>query len=433
MSVYITYNKNIDEFILYTCVKHYTKTILKFTIVVKDIDLTLFKNKYNDLVYLINSIPENALEISEKDFLFSYDKTENDHMILSYDINENFINTSICIGKLYYVPVTNLEKYTTFEIPDFILYEHNDHTNYTINGIKLNGCKEISKNIVCLNLNISEVASETEYYENNALIIDIGNLRHVLGRNINLYYSMNVVVNKTLKYGIIWYSKCGCSTISNIFCNINNIDIIKANRRSINFHTEIYRYNVYLQNIDFISFVRNPYNRFLSSFIDKNVDQVDEIFLQIYGYTTYINTYKNDNINNLCDFLLQDGYITEHYTLMCKYDNVQKIKTKVCKMEDNLNVQLLDFLGKYHEYLDISFIKTCRENINSHNKNDKEEIVHKSEDMNQYNFTSYNRLDWLNYLSTNKLDYNKLIQNTRLRELIYKVYQKDFLKFNYKK
>ena len=52
-------------------------------------------------------------------------------------------------------------------------------------------------------------------------------------------------------------------------------------------------------------------------------------------------------------------------------------------------------------------------------------------DMNNYDFISYTRLDWLKYLKSNKLDYKKLLQNTKLKEMIYKVYYKDFIKFNY--
>ena len=51
--------------------------------------------------------------------------------------------------------------------------------------------------------------------------------------------------------------------------------------------------------------------------------------------------------------------------------------------------------------------------------------------MNNYDFISYTRLDWLKYLKSNKLDYKKLLQNTKLKEMIYKVYYKDFIKFNY--
>ena len=50
-----------------------------------------------------------------------------------------------------------------------------------------------------------------------------------------------------------------------------------------------------------------------------------------------------------------------------------------------------------------------------------------------YNFILFDRADWLNYLSTNNLDYNKILKNTKLKELIYKVYQKDFEKFGYEK
>ena len=440
MVVHLKYNSNINKIEFEMWVKHYSKTDIDFRFSVNDKDLVTFNNTYNNLAHLVNNIPKNSIELSEKDFLFTYDKDANDCMILCYNIGSDFIKQSTCIGRVFYVPVNNCKKYTTFEIPDFIIYKHGDHTNYTINGLKINGGRNISSNLVCLSLNISKVANAQEYYDNNILIMDTGIYRAVIGQNIYISYSMNVLINKSKKYGIIWYSKCGCSTIVNIFCEVNNINIIKENMRTLNFHKSIYRYNVYLQNINFISFVRNPYHRFISSFIDKNVDHVDNIFLQIEGYMSYINIYKTDTMSNLCDYLLNNGYITEHYTLMCKYEYVQRLKTKVCKIEDNLNDQLLNFLKKYHDDLDIDFVKTCRENINSHMKKEliksDNSLLLESEskeriDMNNYDFISYTRLDWLKYLKSNKLDYKKLLQNTKLKEMIYKVYYKDFIKFNY--
>jgi hypothetical protein len=35
-----------------------------------------------------------------------------------------FIRDSICIGKVFYVPIKDKPVFTTFEIPDFIIYKH---------------------------------------------------------------------------------------------------------------------------------------------------------------------------------------------------------------------------------------------------------------------------------------------------------------------
>ena len=432
MIFYIKYKNYINDYIFKLWLNHYKKTNLKFGIFVENKDLSSFKKKYPLLEQLIiTECPKDILELTEKDFLFSYAK-DNDNMILCYDINTDFVKDSVCIGKVFYVPVKDKEIYTTFEIPDFILFEHDDHTNYTIDGLKINGGGKISKKLVCLNLNISKVANQKEYYDNRVLIMDTSNYRAVIGSIMYVTSFMNVMVNKEKKYGIIWYSKCGCSTITNIFCKINNIDMGKEDKRSITFFKPVYKYNVYLQNIDFISFTRNPYYRFISSFIDKNVDHVDNIFLNIGGYKSYINKYKVDNMNNLCNFLLNDGYITEHYTKMCQHDYIQNIKTKVFKIENNLNEQLYNFLSKYHFDLDESFIKTCRSNVNSHMKN-LIDVKRDDQNMNIYDFILFDRLDWLNYLSKNKLDYDNILKNTKLKNLIYKVYEKDFKKFGYEK
>lgn len=457
MLFYIKYKNTFNENEFKMWLSHYKKLDLYFKIYVEYKDILDFNNKYyNSTNLIINYIPENVLELTEKDYLFSYTKDNNDNMKLSYIIDKNFINKSLCIGKIFYVPIEYKPEYTTFEIPDFILYQHKDHTNYTVDGIKINGGKNISDNLVCLNLNISKVVSNNnyyihEYYQNNALKLlnydnnELDKFDEFLGMNIYIQFNMNIIVNKEKKYGFIWYSKCGCSTLSNIFCKVNNInlDINKDNKksskfeeedimhdkRSLNFLTPLFRYNVYLQNIEFISFVRNPYHRFLSCFIDKHIDQVDNVFLIQEGYLRYMKIYKNDNLNNLLNYLLNNGFVTMHYKPFSQYDYIDKIKNvNVFKIEDNLNEKVFNFLSKYHNILDTS-IKDCHDNINKHNKI---KIENESQNINK-NMLYCDKNEWLEYLSKNKLDYNKILENIDIRDSIYKIYKNDFIKFNYQK
>ena len=114
----------------------------------------------------------------------------------------------------------------------------------------------------------------------------------------------NIFVNKEKQYAIIWHAKCACTTITDIFCLVNKITFNKKE----NFHLSLswlynkYRYNNYLQNIDIISFVRNPYERFLSSYIDKHVFKSEEVYLGFEGYNKFITNHDN-TIYNLCRFL----------------------------------------------------------------------------------------------------------------------------------
>ena len=95
---------------------------------------------------------------------------------------------------------------TTFEIPDFIIYKHKDHTNFTIDGIKIKTnseqsntadgtVKHISNSIVSLNMNISKVAYQHEYYETNIIV------KHCFNNNNNeQIYFHNVYVDKRCLY-----------------------------------------------------------------------------------------------------------------------------------------------------------------------------------------------------------------------------------------
>jgi len=178
----------------------------------------------------------NNIILTEYDFLCNYSiKNTETEDILELSYNEidikDFINSSpsILIPKLFYVPIKNKTPYTTFEIPDFIIYRHYDHTNYIIDGIKINGGETISDKYLFLNMNISRVAYEKEYYENNILYCNYNKDKKCLDNNIiqTKYerFAGNIITHKDFKYAIVWHPKCGCSTICNIFKKINNIDI----------------------------------------------------------------------------------------------------------------------------------------------------------------------------------------------------------------
>ena len=467
MLFFINYKKTFDHILFKLWLIHYKKLNISYRIYLNKEDLDYFNLSYKEYENLIiDYIPNNVLEITEKDFLFSYTKDDNDNMILIYDINQNFINESIIIGKVFHVPIINKNIYSTFEIPDFILYEHSDHTNYTIDGIKINGGSTISKNIVCFNMNISKVAYENEYYENHLLYMEYN--KYTLGSNIYINNPMNLITNKQKKYGVIWHPKCGCSTIMNIFCKINNINIEKENERSLNYHKIKYRYNKYLQNIDIINFVRNPYIRFLSTYIDKNIYQNDNIFITLDGYLEYIKLYTNDTLYNLFIFLLNNKSISLHYNLMCGNNYIESLKYKFYKIEDGLNNILFKFLQKYHFNIDLykDYIYNCHENSIVHKNNnityykiqeihgeivptldmmESESCEKLSEDYNiekykKFNessnnnikniFMHYKKDQWLTYLN-NKINYNIFLENEDYKNYVYIFFNDDFIKYNY--
>jgi hypothetical protein len=402
-----------------------------FKIFIHPNDFAYFKNLYPYYAanYAIFQIPEFTLELTEKDFLFIYNKNDKEEMVLQNIQDTSFFNQSILIGKVFYVPIKDKEIFTTFEIPDFILYQHINHQNYQIYGIKINAYQKTSSNIVCFSLSQSELAVENEYYENNILYCHFYNKINISG-NHYFTYMMNVIVNKEKRYGIVWNPKCGCTTITSIFCKINNIDLDKNDQKSLNFHLEKYRYNNYLQDIEFILFVRNPYTRFLSSYIDKHIyKKTDFIYPQLEGFIDYTNKYERDCIVNLCDYLCKGGIISQHYTPLSNIEFYQKYKNKlnmqIVKIEDGLNIHLYNFLNKYHSNIDEYKLFDYYENsIISHSKFKKREKNINS------NLKFYNNEELTLYLEENNLDYDNFLDED-MKKLLFYMYQSDFINFSY--
>jgi hypothetical protein len=448
MLFYIQYKRTFDDIQFKLWLNHYNILKISYNIYVEKEDLAFFTSNYPYTKNIISYIPTNVTLLTEMDFLMSYSIGENDIMCLSYNIDENeLLVENNTIGRLFYVPVQSKILYTTFEIPDFIIYKHQNHTNFTIDGIKIknsNGQENINMNfisnsIVSLNIQESKVAYENEYYETNIIVnhCSVNNKETIFFNNVYYDILRNIFVNKEKQYAIIWHPKCACTTITDIFCLVNNIEFNKKE----NFHLSLswlynkYRYNVYLQNIDTISFVRNPYDRFLSSFIDKHVFKNENVYLGFEGYKDFTKKYSN-TLYNLCQYLLSGGSITKHYTLITDYHNsvpyYESIKKNYVKIEDNLNKHLYDFLKKYHPELELDSL-----NILDYCTNNN---VYKKEQTkaNNYDVELTKRLkhfttdEWLEYLVKYNLNYKEIIsKDEELKQILYKMYEKDFLELNY--
>ena len=472
MIFYIIYDSNsIDDAKFKIWLNHYRRTNVEFKIYVCDEDNDLFNNKYPyySKFYVIDFIPDKkkVLELSVDDFLFSYTKNENDIMILNYNIDVNLIKTNLMnIGRIFSVPVINKNIYSTFEIPDFILYKHGNHTNYTIDGLIINNVTDlnvidipISDNIVCLNTKISKVAFDKEYYETNIISENWRDNINDTSFFTNVYdnFMMNTIVNKEKMYGFIWYPKCACSTLTHIFCELNGITLNNdvQKRRSLNFNIlNKHHFNNYLQNIDFISFYRNPFHRVISTYIDKHVYKSDHIYVTLGGYIEYINKYKKDTLHNLVKYFLSGGYISEHFTEITKstsfsYINnnpFNKCTTKLMNMKSGVNNNLYEFLNKYYDesVLESLNVLNCHENSmnqkNSNSENSSDLTIHSKLDM-VYNienitfkiddscdyekFKDFDGKEWKIYLSENKLDYDYILKDEYLKENLYKLYEMD--------
>jgi hypothetical protein len=447
MLFYIHYSKSFDDTLFKFWLNHYCKLKIPYGIYVEFKDLPFFLVNYPNSKNILYSVPNNITKITEKDFLMSYTVDENDIMILSYTIDAKELQKeNNTIGRVFSVPIKNKIMYTTFEIPDFIIYKHKDHTNYTVDGIKIkhsesvNTIKTISDSLVCLNMGISKVAYEMEYYETNFLVnsCSINNKDPLCFNNIYKNVLMNTLVNKEKQYAIIWHSKCACTTITDIFAKVNNIDFNKLDSKiSLSWAYNKYKYNCYLQNIDIISFVRNPYERFISSYIDKHVYKNDHIYLTLPGYHAFLKN-NNNNMYDLCKFLFSGAIISQHYTLLTKFNihvpYYKSLQKKYYKIEDDLNKKLYNFLKKYHSEMDDLNFDYLNYYTNT--------IVYKQKQtkMDNQNIELIKELKyftpekWSKYLDKYNLNYKDIIENDQeLKQLIYSIYEADFLEFNYKK
>lgn len=442
MFVLIEYGNYIDDYKFQLWLSHYITLGLDFKIFVRLQDFKTLADKYPNFVErVIHVIPDdtNFVVLTEDDFLFAFYKNPNDVMVLHKNISMDELQTAGCIGRVFHVPVEGKPNYTTFEIPDYILYSHYKHTNYTTDGIIVNKnykhstleLQHISKRIVCICLKETKVVDKYDYYETNILTGEQHD-SHVYFKNVYNMFNMNVLVNKEKLYGIIWNSKCACTSISTIFCKLNNIDLPPHYKRSINFHIENkHYYNAYLQNVQFISFVRNPYYRFLSVFIDKHVYKTDDVYVILDGYTKYINKYDKDTIYNLCKSILNnDDLISLHFSQIQNQPMFLRnnINCKIYKMEDGFNIILYNFLVKFYPP-DLLFsigVLTHKENTNKPVLLDGVIVNPK--------LKYYDRDEWIEYLKTNILNYDTILDD-ELKQMICTFFFQDFTynDFNYSK
>jgi len=408
--------KNYEIFDMW--INHYSNKLkINWKIYVKnDGELYKFLEKYNNYSNkVITSIPENGVLLTENDFLFKYSVDEKDTMILSYNVDDKILDKSFIIGKIFSVlSIDNRYKYTTFEIPDFIIYKHLDHTNYSVDGVKINHGSEASESLVFLNLSKSKVSYEKEYYHTNILF---NNEQSSTFNNIYHKFSHNIYVNKEKKYAIIWHPKCGCSIIRSYFCHINNLkDAFELPRK---YHK--YRYNNYLQNIEIISFVRNPYFRFISCYLNKHVDKCDHNYLNFENYKEYLKIYKKDTLLNFANYS-KTKKIDEHSDRIVDfYYNNYNLTYKIFHIEDGIVYALKDFFKKYHENFD-SFKMLV---VNDTKKNDTSFLTNNI-------FKNYDVDDWLIHKSKNNCFPNYYdILDEELKSIIYEIYKDDFKKLNY--
>jgi hypothetical protein len=141
---------------------------------------------------------------------------------------------------------------------------------------------------------------------------------------------------------------------------------------------------------------------------------------------------------DLCKFLFSGGVISSHYALYTKSNDsipyFKLLKKKYVKIEHDLNKNLYDFLKKYHNDMDDLNFDYLNYYTNT--------IVYKQKQIKIDNQNSelikelkyFTPEKWSEYLSKYNLNYKNIIENDpELKNLIYSLYEADFLEFNYTK
>jgi hypothetical protein len=141
---------------------------------------------------------------------------------------------------------------------------------------------------------------------------------------------------------------------------------------------------------------------------------------------------------DLCKFLFSGGVISSHYALYTKSNDsipyFKLMKKKYVKIEHDLNKNLYDFLKKYHNDMDDLNFDYLNYYTNT--------IVYKQKQIKIDNQNSelikelkyFTPEKWSEYLSKYNLNYKNIIENDpELKNLIYSLYEADFLEFNYTK
>lgn len=417
-------NRESEKGLLSQWIQHHQQSGFNISLLVNPENAVAFQNFYPEGGSLmVHQKNENSLELEITDFLFEWFVDDQDQFVLTKPLVTNWAETGV-IGRVFHVPVENQNPLTTFEIPDFIQYRHENHSAFTKNGIVIGKTTEPSNRWVCISLIPSLKRCSLQYYQTPLLLSP--EKKHAIGKRVYEFFHMNVVIQKEKRYGIIWHPKCGCTTIMKIFCSVNGISLGKEQPiRSLNFFQEKYRYNVYLEEINYIHFVRNPYERFLSTYIDKHVLQRDNIFIQLDGYKEFKQTFNKGNMMDLCLYLKNGKYISEHYIPQSKIILSPEIPTYHIDDEKGLNHHLTEFLKKYHPKMDLLCSLACFENSIQGYSLDK-----KTEEETGVWFKYFSRDDWIKYLEKHNLNYRAILDD-KLKQSIYLLYKEDFDRFGY--
>jgi hypothetical protein len=215
---------------------------------------------------------------------------------------------------------------------------------------------------------------------------------------------MYFIVNNDKKIIFGWSAKCGCSHIKRIFWNLDNDS---CNNEP---HIKIEELNKLPENTneyDIILFVRNPYKRAVSGFLDKY--KKDGPFRKMW---------KNEKITFS---LFVDEIISENWGVIQKHHFIQQTSEKFDenKILQAKSYRIFDIENIDYSYIEMLYNKTINNDV-LFIKNGHERKIYKNT-INDYVYD----LEIEEYCENN-IDY-KYFYNNEIKNKIYKFYKNDFI------
>ena len=109
---------------------------------------------------------------------------------------------------------------------------------------------------------------------------------------------MFCLINKELKIVFWWSAKCGCSYIKKLFYILSDFNIpYNIHHNSFN------KFNINDNNYKHILFIRNPYKRIVSGFLDKYVKQKSRKWFNSISYNhtflDFVDKLSHGLLNNM--------------------------------------------------------------------------------------------------------------------------------------
>jgi len=214
---------------------------------------------------------------------------------------------------------------------------------------------------------------------------------------------MYFIINNDKKIIFGWSAKCGCSHIKRIFWNLDNNNINNEP------HIKIEELNKLPDNTneyDIILFVRNPYKRVVSGFLDKY--KKDGSFRKMW---------KSEKITFS---LFVDEIISENWDVIEKHHFIQQTSEN---FDENKILQAKSYRIFDIENIDYSYIEMI------YNKKINNDVLHIKQGHerktyeNTINYDVYD-LQMEDYYENN-INY-KYFYNSEIKNKIYKFYENDF-------